>query len=203
MVAKEYDQADPEELVEETQLPDEEVVEGEVNEISTDGEFIEEEEKSPEEEIEALRQELIEAKAKADENLEGWQRTLAEFANYKKRVERDQQQIFQNATGNIIKRYIEVVDDLERSLKNRPQDGGELSWVEGIELIYHKLLNILENEGVKPMNAEGEFFDPNLHEAVTSEESDQYESGQIIETLQTGYLIGDRVLRPAMVRVAK
>jgi molecular chaperone GrpE len=150
-----------------------------------------------------LQQELAEVNTKANEYLEGWQRARAEFANYKKRIEREQAQVYQNAAGSIIKRYLGIADDLERALKNRPQDGDGAAWADGVELIYRKLLNILDSEGIKPMDAVGQPFDPNLYEAVISEENDQYESGQVIEVLQQGYLLGDRVLRPAMVRVAR
>ena len=150
-----------------------------------------------------LQAELDEARAKADEYLDGWQRARAEFANYKKRVEREQSQIYQSTRGNIIKRYLDIVDDLDLALKNRPEDGEGASWAKGIDLIYRKLLTILENEGVVPMEADGQLFDPNLHEAITSEPNDEYESGQIIEVVKQGYLLGDRVLRPAVVRVAQ
>ena len=153
--------------------------------------------------LEDLQVELEEALAKGEEYLDGWQRARAEFANYKKRVEREQAQIYQTTTGNIIKRYLEIIDDLDLALKNRPQDGDGASWANGIEIIYRKLLTILENEGVTPMETEGEFFDPNLHEAITSEPNDDYESGQIIEVVKQGYLLGERVLRPAVVRVAQ
>jgi molecular chaperone GrpE len=154
-------------------------------------------------EIEALQAELAESRTRADEYLDGWQRSRAEFANYKKRIERDQLAVSQNAAGRIIKRYLEILDDLERALKNRPQEGEGAAWANGIELIYRKFKSILESEGITPMEAEGQQFDPNLHEAITSEESDDHESGQIIEVLQQGYMLGDRVLRPAMVRVAR
>ncbi len=154
-------------------------------------------------EVEALRQQLAGQQAKAEEYLDGWQRARAEFANYKKRVEREQSQAYQMAAGSILKRYLEVIDDLERALKNRPKQGEGQAWASGIELIYNKLLAFLENEGVKQFQAEGQSFDPNFHEAVTSEDSDQHTSGQIIEVLQQGYLLGERVLRPAMVRVAR
>jgi len=154
-------------------------------------------------EIEALRQELEQARTQADEYLDGWQRARAEFANYKKRVDREQAQVYQTAAGNIVKRYLDVADDLERALKNRPKRGEGAAWANGVELVHRKLLSILESEGVQPIQAEGQFFDPNLHEAVTSEDSDTHASGQIIEVLQQGYMLGDRVLRPAMVRVAR
>jgi molecular chaperone GrpE len=155
------------------------------------------------EELENLRKELDETRSKANEYLEGWQRARAEFANYKKRVERDQAQTYQVAAGNVIRRFLEVLDDLERALQNRPQNGEGAVWSEGIELIYRKLQNMLENEGVKPMEIENDFFDPNLHEAVVSEDNNEYESGQIIGVIRQGYMMGDRVLRPAMVRVAR
>ena len=134
--------------------------------------------------------------------MDGWQRSRAEFSNYKRRIEREQAQLYQTTSGAIIKRYLEIVDDLERALKSRPQEGEGAVWAEGIELIYRKFLAVLENEGVIVMKAQGEQFDPNLHEAISSEENDDYQSGQIIEVIKQGYTLGDRVLRPALVRVA-
>ncbi len=154
-------------------------------------------------EIGVLQKELAETRTKMCEYLDGWQRSRAEFTNYKKRIEREQSQMYQTMSGNIIKRYLGIVDDLERALRNRPQDGQGAVWAEGIELIYQKFLSLLENEGVKPMQADGQPFDPNLHEAISLEESDHHKSGEVIEVTQQGYLQGDRVLRPAAVRVAK
>jgi len=153
--------------------------------------------------ISALQDELAKAQAKANEYLDGWQRARADFTNYKKRIERDQAQTYQNAANNTHKRYLGIVDDLERALNNRPQDGEGAAWAEGIELIYRKMLSTLESEGILRMDAEGMPFDPNLHEAIMSEVSDQHESGQIMEVLQQGYMFGDKVLRPAVVRVAR
>jgi molecular chaperone GrpE len=154
------------------------------------------------EEFENLKEELNEMRVKADEYLDGWQRARADFANYKKRVERDQAQVYQMAVGSIVKRYLDVLDDLERALNNRPASGEGASWAEGIELVYRKLLAILEAEGIKRMDADGQFFDPNLHEAISQENSSEHESGQIIEVIKQGYLLGERVIRPALVRVA-
>ncbi|MGD9091774.1 MAG: nucleotide exchange factor GrpE [Anaerolineales bacterium] len=150
-----------------------------------------------------LSAELDEWKGKAEEYLDGWQRARAEFANYKKRVERDQAQVYQNASGSVIKRYLDVLDDLELALKERPLESDGASWADGIELIYRKFISALEAEGVQAMEAQGQLFDPNLHEAVTNEDNPDFESGQIIEVVKQGYLIGDRVLRPAVVRVAR
>jgi molecular chaperone GrpE len=153
--------------------------------------------------LETLKAELDEWKNKANEYLDGWQRSRAEFANYKKRVEREQTQVYQNAAGNIFKRYLDVLDDLDRALKNRPLEGDGAEWAAGIEIIYHKFVNILESEGVKIMQAEGQEFDPNLHEAISHEKVEGVPGGQIIEVVKQGYLLSDRVLRPAGVRVAK
>jgi molecular chaperone GrpE len=154
-------------------------------------------------ELTALKKELEALQAKSEEYLDGWQRERAEFANYKKRMEREREQMRENVTGDLIRRYLEVLDDLERALKNRPQDGEGAAWAEGIELIYRKLAGILESEGVELLEAEGQPFDPNLHEAISQEPSDDHESGHVIEVVKNGYRLGDRVLRPAMVRVAQ
>ena len=150
-----------------------------------------------------LELELAEALRKKEEYLDGWQRTQADFANYKKRVERDRQQVQQNATANVVRRYLEILDDIERALANQPQDGDGAVWADGIDLVYRKWLNALEADDVKPMEVGDQHFDPTLHEGISQEESDEHESGEIIEVVQTGYFIGDRVLRPAKVRVAQ
>ena len=155
------------------------------------------------EEIEQLKIELEKSRQQANEYLDGWQRSRAEFVNYKKRVERDQAQVQQVVAGNIIKRYLEILDDLDRALKNRPQGGDGSTWAAGIELIYRKFFSVLEAEGVKVMEAEGKTFDPTLHEAIAQADIPGYESGQIVEVIHKGYMIGERVLRPALVRVAR
>lgn len=150
-----------------------------------------------------LVEELQQVQEKAKEYFDGWQRERADFANYKRRVERDQQLISQTMKGDIIKKYLGVLDDLERALKARPTENPAASWANGIELIQRKLQGILEAEGVKRIPAETEAFDPTRHEAITYEESPDHESGEIIEVVQQGYTLGDRILRPAMVRVAR
>ena len=189
-------------MAEETILGQEDQGQDEQNGLDT-AELIEPEEAPTQADYDALLGELDAWQAKANEYLDGWQRSRADFANYKKRIEREQDQVYQNAAGSIIKRYLDVLDDLERALKNRPQSGDGSSWAEGIELIYRKLATLLEVEGVKAIQAEGQFFDPNLHEAITQEDNSDYESGQIIEVIKQGYLLGDRVLRPAQVRIAQ
>ena len=169
-------------------------------ELEEEGPTIEEFEIS---EIDTLREEIDLLHQQSNEYLDGWQRERAEFANYRKRKDRESEQLKGNITGNIIRKYLEIVDDLERALQNKPQDGEGASWGEGIELVYRKLLTVLESEGVVPMQVQGEPFDPNLHEAISQEPSEEYESGQVVEVLRNGYMLGERVLRPASVRIAQ
>jgi molecular chaperone GrpE len=156
-----------------------------------------------EEELQKLREELAEARKCADENLDGWQRALAEFANYKKRIERERAEERARIAGEIILRFLNAMDDFERALKDRPENHEMTSWAEGIDLIHRKMKSILDAEGVEIISAQGEIFNPNFHEAISQEESDDHEEGEILEVIQQGYKIGDRVLRPALVRVAK
>jgi len=150
-----------------------------------------------------LQHELEQTKAQSQEYLEGWQRARAEFANYKKRVARDQEDARLRIAADTLSNYLGVIDDLERALKERPEDGEAAAWAEGIELIYRKMYGVLETEGVEVIDAEGEHFDPTLHEAISHDESEDHEEGDVIEVVQPGYRLGERVLRPAMVRVAK
>lgn len=154
-------------------------------------------------EIEQLRQKLSEAEARSAENLDGWQRALADFVNYKKRVERDNETLRLTMKGDIIKKFLPVLDDLERALQNRPTEGNAAAWADGVELIVRKMQAILDAEGVKKIEAEGAPFDPNYHEAISHEPADGVESGHVIAVVQNGYMLGERVIRPALVRVAQ
>lgn len=150
--------------------------------------------------MDALQSQLAEAESKVSEYKDGWARSQAEFQNYRKRIERDNELTYANMKGDIIKKVLPALDDLERALQNRPADD---SWASGIELIARKLQNILEGEGVKRIEAKGAAFDPNFHEAITHEPSDEVESEHVIDVVQNGYMLGERVIRPALVRVAQ
>jgi len=155
------------------------------------------------EELEALKERLAQAEAQAAEYLDGWQRTQAEFSNYKKRQEKERAQMLTLANVNLLRKLLPIVDDFERALASMPTGLERLTWCEGISLIKAKLDVLLETEGVKPISVEGQAFDPHFHEAVTHEEVTGYEDGQIIGEVQRGYTLGEWVLRPALVRVAK
>ena len=150
-----------------------------------------------------LQNKIEQAELKTKEYLDGWQRERSDFNNYRKRIERDNVQMQQNLSGQVITKYLVVVDDLTRALKNRPTQGDGVAWAEGIELILRKVNMILDAEGVKPIPADGAMFDPTFHMAIVHQDSPDHESGQIIEVVQQGYMIGEKVLRPAQVIVAR
>ncbi|MDY6878417.1 MAG: nucleotide exchange factor GrpE [Chloroflexota bacterium] len=170
-----------------------------VEETAASGEEVEE----AGDELEKLRVELEEARTQASEYLDGWQRTQAEFSNYKKRQETERVQVTALANATLLRKLLPVVDDFERASATLPADLSKLTWCEGIFLIQHKLYAVLESEGAKPIETEEQTFDPRYHEAVTHEQVSGYDEGQIIGEVQRGYMLGERVLRPALVRVAK
>ena len=179
----------------------------EENEINVEAVGTPESQEQSNAELDALQSRLDEAEskykeleAKSAENLDGWQRAVAEFQNYKKRIERDREVERVSMKGDLVKKVLPVLDDMERALQNRPADD---AWANGIDLIKHKLQAILEAEGIQRIEAEGAVFDPNFHEAISYEPADGVESGRVIAVVQNGYMLGERVLRPAMVRVAK
>lgn len=174
-------------------------------EVKAAGEDVPSEEKEDEavDEVERLREQLDEARAEAEEYLDGWRRAQAEFSNYKKRQRAEQAKIQELANANLLRKLLPVLDDFQRAMTTIPDGLERLSWSQGLLMIKRKLEAILETEGVEPIETEGERFDPRYHEAVTHEEMPGYEEGQIIGEVQKGYVLGDRVLRPALVRVAK
>jgi molecular chaperone GrpE len=150
-----------------------------------------------------LKNQLEAANAKATEYLDGWQRSRADFANYKKRVERDNADFSATLSASVLTRILPALDDFNLAMKNAPTEGESVKWAEGIALVHKKLNAILENEGIKRIEAEGQPFDPNVHEAVVHADSPEHESGHVIEILRQGYKLGDRILRPVLVKVAK
>jgi molecular chaperone GrpE len=150
------------------------------------------------EDIESLRQALAEEQAKAEANLAGWQRTQADFANFKRRNEQDRLEYTRFANANLMLQVLPVLDDLERALEHVPAKLASIAWVDGVNLIYRKLKATLEAQGLTRIEALGKPFDPNLHEAVRQ---DKGEEGIIIEEILKGYQLHDKVIRPTMVVV--
>ncbi len=151
--------------------------------------------------LEELQQQLDEARAQDDEHLRAWQRTAADFANYRRRTEEEREALARFANAALIGRLLTVLDDFDRALEHVPEDVHE-GWVDGVRLVERKLRSVLESEGLTPIEAVGQTFDPNIHEAVVHEEPADHPDNQVIGELQRGYRLHDRVLRPALVRVA-
>ncbi len=151
----------------------------------------------------SVQAELEKARAQADEYLDGWKRTQADFSNYRKRIERNEAEARIQAVGRAASRWFPILDDFERALKEKSAAENPGQWAAGVEIIYRKGVAALEAEGVTSFEAQtGSEFDPGLHEAVTMEPCPDKKDGEILGTIRCGYRLGDRVLRPAQVRVA-
>jgi molecular chaperone GrpE len=144
---------------------------------------------------------LARTREQADENMRNWQRTAADFSNYKRRTEEERAAMGLMANAVLLGRLLAVIDDFDRALESVPEDIHE-GWLDGIRLVERKLQALLEAEGVKPIEAIGQPFDPNLHEAVVHEETAEHPDNTVIGEVQRGYLLRERVLRPSLVRVA-
>jgi molecular chaperone GrpE len=130
-------------------------------------------------------------------------RKTAEFDNYRKRVERDRQSMAEAVTTDVVRDLLPLVDDLERALKVDAGAEGAEAYRKGVELIQRQLLEILRKRGVEPIDALGADFDPHFHQAIAYEPAAGRREGEVIEEFGRGYLLGDRLIRPAMVKVAK
>ena len=130
-------------------------------------------------------------------------RTTAEFDNFRKRVERDRREMADRAAESLLLDLLPVVDDLERALAVEATGEGAEAYRRGVELIHKQLTDLLTRRGVKVLDALGADFDPHLHQAVASEPADGHRDGEVVAVLRTGYLLNDRLLRPAMVKVAQ
>lgn len=151
-----------------------------------------------------LAAQLAEAQAEATRNLENWQRTAAELANFKRRQEEQMKLQRDRIKAEVLEGVISALDDMDLAFQNLPEslDGQLLGWVEGFRLVQRKLDKILDDQNVMSIPTDGA-FDPNFHEAVSYEDHNDHDTDQIIAELRKGYQIGNRVIRPALVRVAR
>jgi molecular chaperone GrpE len=141
-------------------------------------------------------------KRERDEYYDRLLRKTAEFDNYRKRVERERRAQADQAVTDLLQELLLVVDDFDRAL-TVDADDNPASYRKGVELIHAKLHDLLRKQGIRPIEAIGAEFDPNLHQAVAHEASPGHRDGEVIGEMRRGYMIGDRLLRPAMVKVAK
>lgn len=152
------------------------------------------------EDIETLKQALAEENEKSEKYLANWQRAQADFVNYKRRAEQDKAEMLEFANSALILSLLPILDDMERAFASVPDHLRDCNWVDGIKLIYNKFKAILEAQGLAEIRAKGEKFDPRLHEAVMRQKG---EEGIVIEEIQKGYKLKDRVIRPSMVIVGR
>ncbi len=148
----------------------------------------------------SIEEQLAAAKEEARKYLGNWQRAEADFQNYKRRVEQERDENRRFASAALVINILPILDDLERALGSLDARLAGLTWFEGVALIHRKLMLLLENAGVTVIQAEGQQFDPGVHESVMQAEG---EEGKVLAEVQRGYKLYDRVLRPAMVVVGK
>ena len=154
--------------------------------------------------IEQWLEKLSVAETLAADRLEGQQRALADFQNFKRRKSQEMQLAHQNAAAELLSQFFPIVDDLQLALESLPATGDGAKWSEGFNMIHRKILSVFEMEKVVTIEAKpGEQFDPHIHEAIVQEAHDDYDSDVIIAMVRPGYLLGERILRPAQVRVAE
>jgi molecular chaperone GrpE len=145
---------------------------------------------------------LAEARRERDDYYDRLLRKTAEFDNYRKRVERERREMVQYAAGDVLEALLPVVDDFERALQ--VEAGADAApYRKGVELIYKQLQDLLARRGVTPIDTVGKPFDPRFHQAITYESSPGRAEGEVIDEVRRGYVLGERLLRPAMVKVAK
>lgn len=155
---------------------------------------------APDEAADAAQLEVL--KTERDNLQDRLLRTAAEFDNYRKRVDRERREQSESAAAGLLVELLPVVDNLERALQ-APSGPEAAGYRAGVELILRQLLDMLRKRGVTPIEALGADFDPRFHQAVSQETSDAHRDGEVMEELQRGYMLGERLLRPAMVKVAK
>jgi len=147
--------------------------------------------------------ELADLQRERDDFKDRWLRKGAEFDNYRKRIERERREQADQSVVDLLQDLLLVVDDFDRALTVDAEGEGAGAYRKGVELIHGKLHDLLRKQGLKPIDALGADFDPNIHQAVVHEESPEHREGEVIGELRKGYLLNDRLLRPAMVKVAK
>jgi molecular chaperone GrpE len=150
-----------------------------------------------------LQEQLAQAQAQAAEYLDQARRAAADLSNARRRMQREMDEVRAAASERVLERLLPVVDDVVRAFANVPAEQADSDWVDGFRMIQRKLWSLLASEGVTTVPAAGQPFDPAIHHAVTHEEAEGFEDGQIIAEVAPGYRLNDKVLRPAMVRVAK
>jgi molecular chaperone GrpE len=153
--------------------------------------------------MEALQQEVDKLKEESAHHLDQWKRTAANLENYRRRVEKERAELLTLGQATLIAQLLPVLDDLQRAFQTLPPSLRSLTWTDGVALVERKLDMILKQHGLKEIEALGKPFDPALHQSVFQEETSAHPDGHVMAVLQKGYTLRDKVLRPAMVKVAR
>ncbi len=156
------------------------------------------------EQLQQLRQQLAEAEERADRFHSNWQRSAADFQNWKRRADQEKAEAGRLGEGALIAELLRVLDDFERAFQALPPELRNLTWIEGMAMVWQKLHAILQMRGLAPIEAVGKDFDPYVHEAVMREEdADSGELTAVVAELQRGYRFHDRVLRASLVKIGR
>lgn len=153
--------------------------------------------------LEQARSESEEQRRKAESYLDLAQRAHADFVNYKRRTEQERKRVVKDANADLLTQLLPVLDDLQRAIGGMPSNVAGNPWAEGVSLIGQKLTQTLDRQGLTLIGAEGEDFDPHVHEAVAYQEHPEYGEGQVAQVYRSGYRLHERILRPAQVVVAR
>lgn len=153
--------------------------------------------------INELEQRIAALELESEEHKSSWLRSVADFKNYKRRTESEREELIRNAGAGLLLRLLPVLDDLGRAMAHVPAEIDNNPWLSGVKQVQRKFEMLLEGAGVQPINAVGEEFDPNFHEAVMYEEAGEDQANKVVEELQRGYKLGEKILRPTMVKVGK
>lgn len=151
----------------------------------------------------SLRTQLTEAQEQIRSLQDRWQRAAADLSNLRRRTEQDREQMEQFASMHLVAELLPVLDNFDRALRTIPGNLAMLTWIHGVVLIERHLRALLEARGVQGVEAQGKAFNPSLHEAIDERETDEAPAGQILQVYQTGYTMHGRVIRPALVEVAR
>ena len=154
-------------------------------------------------EADELRARIAQLEKDSEDFRDKWLRAAADYKNFKRRADQERADLIRGASAGLLLKLLPVVDDFERAASSAPETISGSPWFEGFKLIAQKLQTILESEGVAPIAALGQDFDPNQHEAVIYEAAGDGADGKVVAELQKGYKLRDRVLRPTMVKVGK
>jgi len=186
-----------------TLKPSPEGDEGKISELLTEGNHQKNKKKKEDKEIEELKKKLEEKEKEAKENYDRLLRTAADFENYKKRAAREKEDWTKFANEDLIRVILPFIDNLERAVNHAQKIADTGVLVEGVQLTLQQLLQALNKFGLSSFESVGKPFDPTMHEAMLVVETDKHEPNQVVEEFQKGYLLNDRLLRPATVSVSK